>query len=70
MTFTAAKGTQFQGNYVMQLGAPVMLDHVAMARTPESLAEHVATLAPALPMAPSIGHVGTAPGRANTPDGQ
>ena len=64
VTFTAAKGSQLQGNYVMQLGAPVMLDHVAMARTPEALAEHMATHAPALPMTPSIGHVGTAPARA------
>lgn len=38
VTIRAAKETSPKGTFVLQLGAPVLLDTVAMARTPEALA--------------------------------
>jgi hypothetical protein len=55
----AAKNGTPQGTFLLQLGAPVLFDQVAMARTPQGLSEALAAQAQHLSDAPAIGHTGT-----------
>jgi hypothetical protein len=61
VSFVGAKSTPVAGTYLMQVGMPTMVEHVAMGRTPEDVAKQVLQRAGELPLQPSIGHTGTAP---------
>ena len=64
----AAKNTTAQGTFLLQLGAPVLFDQVAMARTPQGLSEALAAQAEHLSDAPAIGPTGpTGPAAAFEP---
>jgi len=54
----AAKGTTAQGTFLLQLGAPVLLEQVAMARTPQALGEALASQAEHLSHGPTIAPTG------------
>ncbi len=52
------KDTDPKGIFLLQLGDPVLLDQVAMARTPDALAKALAAQVKHVPDAPTIGHTG------------